>query len=440
MSTPARLTGSDGKQLAAGALHWRGARLGPDLVAAARRFAFRHGRVIERDGAAVLTWDVAAQIEFPRGTAEPGAAERAHGLLAAIPGHNDAGMRPGPLALGALPFDAAAPGALVIPGLAVVVAEGGDAAVVAVGRNEHIPPPVESLQLAITAADDAENRDGEAPDRFRVDSVRPHEDFLTRVGAARDAIRAGELDKVVLAREVAIVANRRFRQHDLLERIRALHPACAAFALDGFVGASPELLVRRRDRVIASRPLAGTVARSGNLDEDARLAAGLLASPKDRLEHRYVVDAIAATFARHADDIVVPSAPEFLALRNVTHLATPVSATLRANRPGGHLPNALALAVELHPTPAVGGTPRAAALEYLRRNEKLDRGRFAGPVGWFDVSGDGEWWIGIRSALVDGRRARLFAGVGIVDGSDPVLELAETQLKFQALLAAFVRP
>ncbi len=184
MSTPARLTGSDGKQLAAGALHWRGARLGPDLVAAARRFAFRHGRVIERDGAAVLTWDVAAQIEFPRGTAEPGAAERAHGLLAAIPGHNDAGMRPGPLALGALPFDAAAPGALVIPGLAVVVAEGGDAAVVAVGRNEHIPPPVESLQLAITAADDAENRDGEAPDRFRVDSVRPHEDFLTRVGAA----------------------------------------------------------------------------------------------------------------------------------------------------------------------------------------------------------------------------------------------------------------
>ena len=117
-----------------------------------------------------------------------------------------------------------------------------------------------------------------------------------------------------------------------------------------------------------------------------------------------------------------------------------MSATLRGATPGGCLPSALELAVELHPTPAVGGTPRGAALEYLARFEQLDRGLFAGPVGWVDASGDGEWWIGIRAALVDGRAARLFAGVGIVEGSEPSAELAETQLKLQALLAAFVRP
>jgi menaquinone-specific isochorismate synthase len=435
----ARLTTPDGAELDPGALSWRSARLEPGIVERARRHAFREGRVIEHDGAAVLTWGVAARIELPSGAAGPAAPWSAHQLLSAIPrSSRDDAVYAGPLALGALPFDSTAPSSLVIPSLAVVATRDA-VVVVAVGRRLTLADPEEQLGLVFDLPDDAGHKEP-APDRFRVDSVRPQADFLARVGAARDAIRGGELDKVILVREVAIAANRDFRQHDLLERIRTLHPTCAAFAIDKFVGASPELLVRRRGLEITSRPLAGTVARSGDRQEDARLAAGLLASPKDRLEHRYVVDAITAAFARHADDLLVPDSPELLELRNVTHLATPVSATLRVARPGGRLPSALELAAELHPTPAVGGTPREAALEYLARFEELDRGLFAGPVGWVDASGDGEWWIGIRAALVDGKAARLFAGVGIVDGSDPATELAETQLKLQALLAAFVRP
>jgi menaquinone-specific isochorismate synthase len=435
----ARLAAPDGTELDPGALSWRTAHLAPETVGVARRHAFREGRVIEHDGAAVLTWGVAARIEFPSGAAGPAAASSAHQLLASIPGGScDDAVIAGPLALGGLPFDSTAPSSLVIPRLAVLATRDA-VGVVAVGRHGEPADPEEQLGLVVDLPDE-EDRGEPAPDRFRVESVRPQADFLARVGAAREAIGGGELDKVVLVREVAVTANRNFRRHELLERIRALHPTCAAFAIDGFVGASPELLVRRCGREITSRPLAGTVARSGDPREDARLAAGLLASPKDRLEHRYVVDAITAAFARHADHLVVPDSPELLELRNVTHLATPVSATLRAAPPGSRLPSALELAVELHPTPAVGGTPRGAALEYLARFEELDRGLFAGPVGWVDASGEGEWWIGIRAALVDGKAARLFAGVGIVDGSDPATELAETQLKLQALLAAFVRP
>ena len=439
MTAGARLVTPAGTELDPGALSWRTARLEPERVERARRHTFREGRVIERDGAAVLTWGVAARLEFPAGATGPGAPRSAHQLLAAIPGSSrDEAVCPGPLALGALPFDSRAPSSLVIPRLAVVASPDA-VVVVAVGGHRELADPGEQIGLVCDQPGDA-GQGEPAPDRFRVDSVRPHADFLARVGAARDAIRRGELDKVVLVREVGLAANRDFRQHDLLERLRALHPSCAAFAIDGFVGASPELLVRRRGLEITSRPLAGTVARSGDRREDARLAAGLLASPKDRLEHRYVVDAVTAAFGRHADDVVVPGSPELLELRNVTHLATPVSATLRGAPPSGCLPSALELAVELHPTPAVGGTPREAALEYLARFEQLDRGLFAGPVGWVDASGDGEWWIGIRAALVDGRAARLFAGVGIVEGSEPSAELAETQLKLQALLAAFVRP
>ncbi|MGD0742410.1 MAG: isochorismate synthase [Acidimicrobiales bacterium] len=437
MSAPARLTSPSGGEIDASALAWRAAPVDPEVVERARHHAFRAGRLVERDGAAVLSWGEAARLEFRLGVGEPGAGRLAHELLAAIPGRSEDGANfPGALALGALPFDAGMASSLVIPRLAVVV-DADDAVVVAIGPRLQVARPGEQLGLVLDLPDD----DGEpGPDRFRVDSARPHEEFCAAVAAARDAIRAGELDKVVLVREVVIAANRCFRRHDLLERIRALHPTCAAFAIDGFVGASPELLVRRRGERISSRPLAGTVARSGDRREDARLATGLLASPKDRLEHRYVVEAIVATLVRHADDVAVPDTPELLELRNVTHLATLVTATLRAEQPAARLPSALELAVELHPTPAVGGTPRDAALEYLRKNEELDRDRFAGPVGWVDASGDGEWWIGIRSAFVDGKTARLLVGVGIVDGSDPAAELAETQLKLQALLAAFVRP
>ncbi len=441
MSAAARLVGAEGQPIDPSALCWQSRPAGPDLVRRARRHAFRQGRVIERDGAALLTWGMAAKIEFPRGAAEPDATKRALELLAAIPRSPQAATAPAaPVALGALPFATSAPGLLVIPSHTLFAGADGASVAIVVGNRGNSPDAPEGPPFGFVVPEDDERADEPAPHRFRVESVRPHDDYLARVGAALDAIGTQELAKVVLAREVAITANRGFRQRDLLGRIRALHPTCAGFAIDGFVGASPELLVRRRRRAIRSRPLAGTVARSGDAQEDARLAAGLLGSAKDRREHRYVIDAITATFARFADDVVVPDSPELLELRNVTHLATPVSGTLRRTGSRGSIPSALELAVELHPTPAVGGTPRASALEFLEKHEDLDRDRFAGPVGWVNAAGDGEWWIGIRSALVDGNRARLFAGAGIVEGSDPASELTETQLKLQALLAAFVRP
>jgi menaquinone-specific isochorismate synthase len=261
---------------------------------------------------------------------------------------------------------------------------------------------------------------------------------LDRVSAALAEIAAGSLDKLVLAREVTVHANRPFSQADLLGRLRALHPSCTAFAIDGFIGATPELLISRNGARIASVPLAGTAARSGDPDADRRAEQALLASVKERLEHRVVVDAIIAALSPVADRLEVPDRPVIHELRNVSHLGTEISGVLA--RVGGGYPSSLELVGLLHPTPAVAGTPVDLALDYLIKLEELDRDRYGGPVGFLDARGDGEWYVGIRSAIVEGSFARLFAGVGIVADSDPASELAETQLKLQAFLAAAVRP
>ena len=276
------------------------------------------------------------------------------------------------------------------------------------------------------------------PDEFRLTSARPHQDFLDRVRAALAEIAAGSLDKLVLAREVTVHANRPFRQADLVGRLRALHPSCTTFAIDGFIGATPELLVARRGGQITSVPLAGTAARSGDPDSDRKAEAALLSSAKERAEHRVVVDAITSALAPVVERLEVPEGPVIRELRNVSHLGTSITGALASR--DGRYPSALELVGLLHPTPAVAGTPVDLALDYLAKLEELDRDRYAGPVGWVDARGDGEWYLGIRSAIVEGSHARLFAGVGIVPDSDPAAELAETQLKLQAFLAAAVRP
>jgi menaquinone-specific isochorismate synthase len=435
---------TSGDDLSPTALRWTAQPLDEAALEAARTLAFERGRVLERDGAAVLTWGEAARVELTYGLAEPGAASQATPLLAAIPalerpGHSpEGGLSWGPLALGALGFDRNATTTLVLPAVSVVHDEHGTTIATAVGRPDELVRILAGFPFADGAAPPVPWPPSEPPDRFELVSVRPHADFRERVALALQAIRSGAFDKVVLAREVAVHANRPFRQHDLLRRMRALHPSCAAFAVDGFVGASPELLCRRQGAEVTSQPLAGTVARSGDPDEDARLAAELLASEKERNEHRIVVDAIVAALEPWCGQVEVPAVPHLLELRNVAHLASPVRATLRADAAGA--PSVLELLAALHPTPAVGGWPREPALEYLAKAEELDRDRYAGPVGWVDARGDGAWWIGIRSAILDGGDARLIAGVGIVEGSDPAAELAETQLKLQALLAAAVRP
>ncbi len=263
----------------------------------------------------------------------------------------------------------------------------------------------------------------------------PHKHWKELVARAVTEAGAGTLTKVVVARQVEVVANRPFSLPTALERLGSLYPSCAVFRGAGFIGASPEILVHRRGADVTSQPLAGTVPRSGDQATDEALITALQASAKDRHEHRVVVDAITAALAPWCASLEVPEKPSVLQLRNVSHLATLLHGVLGPSRP-----SALELVSFLQPTPAVGGTPTPAALAWQRENEGFARGRYAGPVGWVDSRGDGAWAIGLRSADVSGHRAVLYSGAGVVAGSDPETELAETQLKLQALLAALVRP
>lgn len=324
----------------------------------------------------------------------------------------------GPVAIGALPFDPDALGTMVIPKASVVREADGTAWLTRFGTEPAAVP-----------------LDVPPPDGFTLTSPRPHEDWCRTVADAVDAVQRGPLRKVVLAREVRVEANRVIRPSDVVARLRALYPACRVFSVDGFVGASPELLVARHGDTVIAHPMAGTVARSGDPDVDARMAARLLASSKEREEHGHVVDAVAESMGRFCNRLEVPAEPSVVQLRNVLHLGTRI-----VGRLADPSVTALELAVALHPTPAVAGTPTDEALAYIAAAEGMDRGRYAGPVGWVDADGNGEFAVGIRCAELDGTTARLFAGVGVVAGSDPAAELAETQLKLQALLAAVVRP
>jgi menaquinone-specific isochorismate synthase len=287
------------------------------------------------------------------------------------------------------------------------------------------------------AVSDGGIQPGTPPDEFTLTSSMPHSEWKDTVREAVDGIRRGELTKVVLARRIDISANRPFVVSDVLERLAALYPSCMVFSIDGFIGASPELLMRRTGAAVESHPLAGTVARSGDAHGDEALVAKLMASAKARHEHQVVVDSIVAALSGVCEEIDAPAVPSVMGLRNVSHLATHIRGRLSDS---GERPSALELVALLHPTPAVGGNPTEPAIDYIQKVEGFDRRYYTGPVGWVDARGDGAWAIGIRCAEVDGAQAHLYAGNGIVAGSDPTEELAETQLKLQALLAALVRP
>jgi menaquinone-specific isochorismate synthase len=382
-------------------------------------FAGDDGVLFERDGAGIAGRGVALVVR----------ADEAADALAAIDTADEVGHPGcGPVAIGALPFDPSRTpaGTLVVPAEVLGRDPDGTCWRTAIG-------PVVDRSLGTSPIDSRSPKT--PPDGFRLTSPMGHDDWCRVVGDAVDAIGRGELAKVVLARQVVVEANRALAPSDVVGRLRALYPSCTAFSVDGFVGASPELLVSRRGAHVVSHPLAGTVARSGDPDADDRLAASLLRSTKDREEHRFVVDAVAAALRPRCEHLDVPDRPTILSLRNVSHLGTHIEGRLL-----GDVPSALELALLLHPTPAVAGVPTAAALDRLRAVEGFDRGRYAGPVGWVDRNGDGTFVVGIRSAELSGSTARLFAGVGIVEGSEPQAELAETQLKLQALLAAVVRP
>lgn len=411
-----------------------------------------------RAGAGFVTSGVAARI--PVGTGA-GRFERAAGVVAGMLASigvdgpspiGDAGPGAGPIAVGALPFDDRTPGSLVVPALVVLLRSDGTGWVTTTGtagggapapRNISAPAHPERVPYrngtyfaragsrgTVAAIGNGFPASGPGAEiDVREDPGRAvWTEAVRRILAAIDA---GDVRKVVLARRLTVEAGLPFDRRAVLDRLRRSHPSCFTYAAGGFVGASPELLIRRRGDEVASCPMAGTVPRGSGPEEDDALTAGLLRSVKETEEHRLLVDAVVAALAPVC--VGPPSAgdPEVVRFPTVSHLATRVSGVLR--RPA---PSALALAGLLHPTPAVGGLPRAGALATIAALEGFDRGLYAGPVGWVDAAGDGEWAVALRGAQLDGPRARLVAGAGIVAGSDPDAEWAETEAKLRPMLAA----
>lgn len=269
------------------------------------------------------------------------------------------------------------------------------------------------------------------PDRPRYAGASiPDVMWLEAVAEACQRIEAEQVEKVVLARDYAVWSKRPFDSRQVLTKLHRRFPDCYTFLVDGLVGASPELLVRRNGSTVEAIPLAGSIGRSDDPDRDELLGKELISSDKNRREHEMAAVSVSQVLEQVCERLVGNAEPYLLRLANVQHLATRFRGTLRDS------PSVLDLAGLLHPTAAVGGTPTDGALATIDELEGMDRGRYAGPVGWLDRHGDGEFAVALRCAELSGARARLFAGAGIVRGSLPEAELEETRLKLEAMLTA----
>jgi salicylate biosynthesis isochorismate synthase/menaquinone-specific isochorismate synthase len=268
--------------------------------------------------------------------------------------------------------------------------------------------------------------------RFQVSSGMPPEHYEAAVGRAVELIRAGRLQKIVLAREVQVHAPSAYDPAAVFGVLRDAFPSCFVFCVGRgdatLVAASPELLVRREGQRVSTIALAGSTRRSADPAVDAHLGEQLMRDPSYREEHAIVARRIEHTLNRYAIWVTTAPEPGLVRIANIQHLATPIRAQLAAPV------EAIELAGLMHPTPAVGGEPCREALELIPALEGLDRGWYTGPVGWTDAAGDGEFCVALRCALLRGNVARCYAGNGIVRGSDPAAELAETEVKLQALL------
>ncbi len=305
-----------------------------------------------------------------------------------------------------------------------VVASPGDDADAIAGQVE--------ARLAALRPDPLPLLDPHPIDRPEIRSVLPPGDFETAVDAATTRIAAGGMSKVVLAREVTVEAAGAHDPAAIFGALREQFPSCFCFCRGtpeaAFLGASPELLIRRAGAGASTVALAGSTRRSSDPAVDDHLGEQLLHSDKNRREQRIVTERIVRRLRPHAVWVESAPEPEVIKVANIQHLATPILAQLAEPR------SAVELAGLLHPTPAVGGEPWPEAAETIAELERMDRGWYAGPVGWMDATEDGEFCVALRSALLRDREARLFAGAGVVAGSDPAAELEETEVKLQALL------
>lgn len=330
------------------------------------------------------------------------------------------------------------PTMLVLPAISIT-RRGGKAAVTAnvlcrPGDEPHALTRTAEARLRVLRADPIPLVDPDPVGGYEISSALPPEDYVRAVAEARDAIEQGGLEKVVLAREVRVTARLPFRPASIIDGLRAAYPSCFSYCVGtpdaAFVGASPELLLRREGAGVSSVAMAGSTRRSADPAVDDHLGQRLLQSTKDRIEHEIVAARIERALAPLSVWVAAAEEPTLIKVANIQHLATPVRAQLAEPR------SALELAGILHPTPAVGGEPLERARELIGRLEGMDRGWYAGPVGWMDAAEDGEFCVGLRCALVEGRTAHCYAGVGVVADSDPEAELTETEVKLQAVLPA----
>jgi menaquinone-specific isochorismate synthase len=375
-----------------------------------------------RAGDGIVGWGEAARL-----TVAPGAQplRDVEAMLASITARDDVGLPGcGAVAVAAMGFDPTTDDGVVVVPKVVLGRRDGRTWLTLVNPPGAVAVP--ALRRRPVAA-------ASAPPGT-VSAMLPEEaDWRGSVASAVARLRAGDLSKVVLARAIEVTADAVLDPRAVAARLAQRFPACFTYLCDGLVGASPELLIRRLGRHAESLVLAGTVRRGASAEEDATLEQELLASAKDAVEHRLAAESVHEVLSSVSAEVATDPRPHLVRLANVSHLATHVEAWLPQPAP-----SALALALLLHPSAAVGGTPRDAAVEMIRRLETQPRGRYAAPVGWVDANGDGEFAIALRCAQLRGKVARLWAGAGIVADSDPDAEVAETTAKFDAVLSALL--
>ncbi|MGD0982081.1 MAG: isochorismate synthase [Solirubrobacteraceae bacterium] len=379
----------------------------------------RFGRVAER-------WrELAAQA-----CAEPSEGPFGSGLVAA---GGFAFADDGASALHWSPF---APASLVVPEIALA-RRGGETWCTAAALARPGDSPEEMMaritgRLAGLRVAPLPLLDPHPTERHRVGGALAPEHYEAAVAHAVELINRGELEKIVLAREVEVHAPREHAIAAVYDVLRGAFSGCFVLAIgrgeSTLVAASPELLIRREGLRASTLALAGSTGRSADPAVDDHLGERMLRSGKERREHAIVAERIEHELRRHAVWVTMPSEPSVVRIANIQHLATPIRAQL------AEPVDAIELAGLLHPTPALGGEPTARALPLIRALEGIDRGWYAGPVGWTDANGDGEFCVALRCALIEGRVARCYAGVGVVANSDPAAELAETEVKLAALL------
>jgi menaquinone-specific isochorismate synthase len=387
-------------------------------------FAGSEGMLFVRNGIGVATHGIAARL----------ASRDAKEFLASIQ-IDDSVKAPGsgPVLIGSIPFDSQELHEFVLPKILVCKSEDGRCWVTAVDIEE-----IELAHVFESHASEAFiSSSSTTSSSYTVAPGVEIETYLQAVTAARDAVLSGDIAKAVIARDVIVTSTNPIDIRAVLLRLRNSFGTSYQFSVDGFVGASPELLVSILDGEVSSHPLAGTAPRTGDPTTDTDIATALLSSTKNQIEHRIVIDAVHDTLLPWCSYLDWEPEASIVAVANVQHLGTRMSG--RLSEPFLHILDAV---YALSPTPALGGFPRDKALQLISNVEGMSRGRYGGAVGWFDSQGNGVWAVAIRCAEYSNNNmnARLFAGGGIVADSDPLSELAETQAKLQAMLAAIIRP